>query len=135
MIKENERYLRRRLWEITENSLPLKKLGKYVYGKKVYIPKGKRTETYDLETWVVSLPFTESTDLTTLMVCLKEMIKQKEKGNIPYEELHKYTCHQLCDWFFLQNDEGGIIRNGKVTLVKYAIILKDKEGVDYGEHV
>ena len=38
-----------------------------------------------------------------------------------------YTCHQLCDCEFLE-DENGIFldSNGYLTLVKYAVILRNE---------
>lgn len=111
-----------------------------VWGKDVklhYYDKNKQeyiTDTYELESWYISLPVNEKTDTQTLIECFKHLIKEfefnKEKG---LDNIDDYTCHQLCDWVWLESEEGHIIQNcGQVTIVKYAIILRDIE-VDNGK--
>ena len=39
-------------------------------------------------------------------------------------------CHELCGWRFIVDDYEGIVRNGKATLVHYAIYLPDPQKVE-----
>ena len=98
------------------------KLFYYDEDKKEYI-----SETHELQSWYISLPCNEKTDVQTLIDCFKHLVfdfeYKKEKG---LDNTDDYTCHQLCDWEWFESEEGHIIQNcGQITLVKYAIILKD----------
>lgn len=130
-LKEIEKHLKYSLDYIRANNSPIKKTSDFVWGKDVVrmIDLGNgnyETERYDLENWYISLPCHEDTYIPTLIDCFKELVKQKDNPQSKtWEELKNYTCHQLCDWEWLENEQGQIVQNGKVTLVKYAIILKD----------
>ena len=39
-------------------------------------------------------------------------------------------CHELCGWRFIVDDYEGIVRNGKATLVHYAVYLPDPKKVE-----
>lgn len=65
----------------------------------------------------------------------EEAIKKLTKENqdmfktSDFEELNKLTCHQLCEWRYLEDDKGNIIKecgdNIIVNLVKYCIVIDE----------
>lgn len=131
-LKEIEKHLKYSLDYIRANSSPIKKTSDCVWGKNVIrtinLENGEYNEAdrHELENWYISLPCNEETYVPTLIDCFKELVRQKDNPkSMLWEEAKDYTCHQLCDWVWLENDKGEIVQNGKVTLVKYAIILKD----------
>ena len=131
IIALKERELYNRLDEIRNCKRFIKQTSNYVWGKMVrFLHKDENgnyhEEETELENWYISLPCTEKTNIDTLIDCFKSLVEDKETINgKTWEELQEYTAHQLCDWVWLTDDRGNIIRNGKATLVKYAIILKD----------
>lgn len=65
-----------------------------------------------------------------------KMFGGKKFLDLPLNEKNEYTCHQLCDWQWLIDDDGMILHekkdeNGNVvysaTLAKYAVVV-DKNG-------
>lgn len=58
---------------------------------------------------------------------LESFMQEKMYDKEPDCSLWKdYTCHQLCDWEFLEDERGIVLdSNGYLTLVKYAVILRD----------
>ena len=132
-LKDIEKILKNYLDYIKCNNSPIKKETKFVWGKDVIRMKDLGNGEYErdkheLENWYISLPCNEETYIPTLVDCLKELVRQKDNPKSFIWEIAKdYTCHQLCDWLWLENENGEIVPNGKVTLVKYAIILKDLE--------
>lgn len=131
IIALKERELYNRLDEIRNCKRLIKQTSNYVWGKDVIrmidLGNGEyEKDRHELENWYITLPCTEQTNIDTLMDCFKSLVEDKETINgKTWEELQEYTVHQLCDWVWLTDDSGKIIRNGKATLVKYAIILKD----------
>lgn len=113
-----------------------------VWGNEVIIayPASPGSETYNqlrgkLETYSVSLPVDENTDLQTLA---KEFVAQAEEiEHTAYNEaLQKWSkiypiellreimeCHELCGWSLLAHEGEGVIYYGKVTIVHYALYL------------
>lgn len=113
-----------------------------VWGNEVIIayPESPGSETYNqlrgkLETYSVSLPVDENTDLQTLA---KEFVSQaaeiehtaynealqKWSKIYPIEFLHEIMeCHELCGWSLLAHEGEGVIYYGKVTIVHYALYL------------
>ena len=117
---------------IRDTEIPLRKTSQYVWGKKVLIPiltkDGFETKEYELENWYITLPVYRTTT-TTLIDAFRTLAIDKEMENIngsTWEDVRKYTCHQLCDWEWLTGEDGRIVRDGKATLVKYAIVLEDE---------
>lgn len=96
----------------------------------------------ELETYSVRLPVDENTDLKTIAKCFvsqaeeieQEAYKQallKWSSTYPMEALRwSMTCHELCGWRFIEDLYEGIVRNGKATLVHYAIYLPDPQKVE-----
>lgn len=116
---------------------PVKESSKYIYGKEVHIPTPTLNhsnpfdvDTYELETWMVKVPYIEDT-FEFIPACrhrlesfMQEKMYEKEPNT---KKWNKYTCHQLCDWQFLEDEKGVILdSNGYLTLVKYAIIIRDE---------
>lgn len=73
-----------------------------------------------------------------------KMFGGKDFIDLPLTEKNNYTCHQLCDWMWLIDDDGMILHERKnengetiylATLAKYAVVV-DKEGkeVDRNEN-
>ena len=91
-----------------------------------------------LETHSVRLPVDENTDLKTVARCFvsqaEEIYKQallKWSLTYPVEVLRwSMICHELCGWRFVVDDYEGIVRNGKATLVHYAVYLPDPKKVE-----
>lgn len=125
-----------------------KKSNNDVWGKYIirYIKNGDDyiEEKYELENWYITLPVTLDTDLEELVKEFKLKTweftdKFMKENNLNFDDMYAYTCHQLCDWSWLADEEGSIVRKGvstkdgkilcdnSVTLVKYAKILKDVE--------
>lgn len=94
-----------------------------------------------LETYSVRLPVDETTDLKTIARCFVSQAEEIEQEaykqallkwslTYPMEALRwSMTCHELCGWRFIVDDYEGIVRNGKATLVHYAIYLPDPKKV------
>ena len=123
--------------DILKFERPVKESSKYIYGKEVHIPTPTLNhsnpfdvDTYELETWMVKVPYIEDT-FEFIPACrhrlesfMQEKMYEKEPNT---KKWNKYTCHQLCDWQFLEDEKGVILdSNGYLTLVKYAIIIRDE---------
>lgn len=56
---------------------------------------------------------------------MEEKISEKEPNPSKWNQ---YTCHQLCDWDYLTDENGNVLigLDNCVTLVKYAVILRDE---------
>lgn len=112
--------------------------------------------SYKLHNYYAPVEFTEDEILflikrlskNELVDCVSDMVAREiRKQNIkmfggekfldlPLTEKNEYTCHQLCDWQWLIDEDGMIIHekkgeNGDVvysaTLAKYAVVV-DKNG-------
>ena len=91
-------------------------------------------DRHELENWYITVPITLNTNLKDIIAECKAFCQEKDTyGLSSWEDGLNYTCYQLCDWQWLQGEDGRIIREiipGKryqATLVKYAKILKDLE--------
>lgn len=114
----------------------------HVWGAEAIIdyPEYPGSDTYKelcgkLETYRVSLPVDDNTDLQALA---KEFVTQAEKieQKAYNEALGKWSetypidilreimeCHELCGWSLLIHDGEGVICHGKATAVHYALYL------------
>lgn len=141
-IKEFENTLRNYAYaEILDYPRFIKQSNNDVWGKNIRRfykdEKGDyREDCHELENWYVTVMITEGTKLKDIIAECKAFCQEKDTyGLSSWEEGTNYTCHQLCDWTWLEGDDGKIIREVKtlrgveyrVTLVKYAKILKDLE--------
>ena len=112
-----EHCLKRVYWVAQGNSIPI-----FVDGEICNI---------DLEEWTISVDFDyESATLDSLQDLCRDLAQKAteyEREQLGNRNAHHCTCHTLGEWRFLENAVGGIINNGKVTLVKYAKILEDME--------
>lgn len=143
-IKELENMLRNYSYaEILDYPRYIKQSTNEVWGK--YIRRLYKDEKgdyhedrHELENWYITVTITKDTKLKDIIVQCKAFCQEKDtQGISSWEESENYTCHQLCDWRWLEGDDGKIIREGKhlrgqcieyyATLVKYAKILKDLE--------
>ena len=95
-----------------------------------------REDRNELENWYCTVTITDDTKLKDIIAECKAFCQEKDNQWISsWEEGENYTCHQLCDWTWLEGDDGKIIREVnapqgveyRATLVKYAKILKDLE--------
>ena len=132
MKKINDLMLKENLGKITSQiKRKIKQTSQDVWGAEIIrinMSNGNyNSERYTLETWTITLSIQEDMDIETLCdmfaycaYCYDEKQKKEYQGNSD-----KYTCYMLCDWNWLADDIGHIIRNGKATLVKYAKILKN----------
>ena len=143
-IKEFENMLRNYSYsEILDYSRFIKQSSNDVWGKTICrIGKDKKNNCYEdrqeLENWYVTVRITKDTKYNDIISECKAFCQEKDtQGISSWEESQDYTCHQLCDWRWLEGEDGRIIREGKhlhgqcveyyATLVKYAKILKDLE--------
>lgn len=118
---------------------------KDVWGQEVIVGY-LEGETYQqlrgkLESHSVKLPVDETTDLKTLAKCFVSQAEEIEieayrqallKWSLTYpiDALRwAMVCHELCGWRFIEDDYEGIIRNGKATLVHYAMYLPDPKKI------
>lgn len=114
----------------------------HVWGAEAIIdyPEYPGSDTYKelcgkLETYRVSLPVDDNTDLQALA---KEFVTQAEKieQKAYNEALGKWSetypidilreimeCHELCGWSLLIHDGEGVIYHGRATAVHYALYL------------
>lgn len=87
------------------------------------------------------IDYHDKSDLITMVE--QEIYKQNVKMfdgeeflKLPLTERNKYTCQQLCDWRWLENEDGSILRERKdehglvytAILVKYALVLDENGG-------
>ena len=88
----------------------------------------------ELENWYHTLTFTKDIKLDKIIEECKMACQEKDNQNFTsVEEAENYTCYQLCDWRWLEDEAGRIIRKTvtsdgvkyQATLVKYAKVLKD----------
>ena len=142
-IKEYEGILRNYAYaEILDYPRFIKQSNRDVWGKYIRrLYKDEKGDYYEdrheLENWYVTVQITKDTKLEDIVAECNTFCREKDTQGISLEESGNYTCHQLCDWRWLEGDDGKIIREGKnlhgqcveyyATLVKYAKILKDLE--------
>ena len=121
--------------DIVKFERPIKETSNYIWGKEAHIPTlsldpDSLYDTYELETWTVEVPFVE--DIFEFVPVCREKLKKFIENKISEEEpdsskWNQYTCHQLCDWRFLE-DESGVMLNSNncIIFVKYGVIVKDE---------
>lgn len=140
-LKEYESMLRNYLLdEILDYPRYIKQSTYDVWGKTICrIGKDKNGNYYEdrqeLENWYITVTITKDTKLTDIIAECKKFCQEKDIQGLSWEDGLNYTCHQLCDWRWLEGEDGKIIREVKTlhgvkyqaTLVKYAKILKDLE--------
>ena len=90
-----------------------------------------------LESWYHTITIKDDTKIEDIVNDCKAFCQEKDnQGITSFEEGEQYTCHQLCYWQWLINENGKIVTKVKTpqgetvyqaTLVKYAKILKDLE--------
>ena len=143
-IKEFENMLRNYSYaEILDYPRFIKQSTRDIWGKYICrFGKDEKGDYYEerqeLENWYCTVKITENTKLKDIIDECKAFCQEKDIQGISLEESDNYTCHQLCDWTWLEGDDGKIIRECKTlhgveyqaTLVKYAKILKDLEVKD-----
>lgn len=140
-IKEFENMLRNYSYaDILDYPRFIKQSSNDVWGKTICrIGKNEKgsycEDRQELENWYVTVTITNDTKLKDIISECKAFCQEKDNQGISLEESDNYTCHQLCDWRWLEGDDGKIIREAKTlhgveyyaTLVKYAKILRDLE--------
>lgn len=142
-IKEFENILRNYSYaEILDYPRFIKQSNRDVWGKEIIrLYKDKngdyQQDRNELENWYITVTITKDTMLEDIITECNAFCREKDAQDISLEESENYTCHQLCDWRWLEGEDGKIIREGKhlrgqcieyyATLVKYAKILKDLE--------
>ena len=139
-IKEYEGMLRNYSYaEILDYPRFIKQSTNDVWGKTICRfckdEKGNYCEDrQELESWYVKVMIDKDTKYKDIITECKAFCQEKDtQGITSWEDGQNYTCYQLCDWRWLEGEDGKIIREavpGKkyyATLVKYAKILKDLE--------
>ena len=147
-LKESNNFLRNSLERfINSYEPPIEYDEDHTYGKQVAIFKYKGDKwvlkRYQLETWDKTFQFvyentlsTENALLTKLEAISKDaqsFIQDFERSKVEDDQdFSDYRIYQLCDWRWLEDEDGQILRkqvhNDKIvysaTLVKYAKVLK-----------
>ena len=103
--------------------------GKYV--RRIYKigePNIYGEDNNELENWYITLPVYNETNIPTLLDVFQFLASDYEQSKIREvgEDVHNLTLYNLCDWQFLARDDGHIIHNNTVTIVRYAKILRNK---------
>lgn len=131
--------LRNAVDDIRSRPTPFRLCGDYVYGKDVCIarqgdsPSEYITDRYELESFYKTFDFQRNDSVNDFIQKVKDYVKQKEKEIADKFNGKPFTCHHLCDWLWLEDDDGKILRHGygkdkntySATLVKYAKYLED----------
>ena len=123
--------------DILKFERPVRETSQFVYGKEVHIPRFSlkpntqpEVDIYELESWRVKIPYIEDIFefIPTCRHRLESFMQEKMHEKEPDCSLWKdYTCHQLCDWEFLEDKRGSIFdSDGYLTFVKYAVILRNE---------
>lgn len=101
------------------------------------------SKAFELKQYTVNVNFTLNTYLNHRDNLIEEIVDSMSKENIkmfggqkfldlPFEEQQQYSCQQLCEWRWLPDECGNILRVNEVpgqdfsysaTLVKYAVVL------------
>ena len=131
--------------ELKEAIFPCQHSSEDVWGQEVivgYFEEGVYQQLRGkLESYSVRLPVDETTDLKTLAKCFVSQAEEIEieayrqallKWSLTYpiDALRwAMVCHELYGWRFIEDDYEGAIRNGKATLVHYAMYLPDPKKI------
>lgn len=123
--------------DILKFDRPVKETSQFVYGKEVHIPRFSlkpdaqpEVDVYKLESWRIKVPYIE--DIFEFIPSCRNRLESFMQGKMYEKEPDSmrwkdYTCHQLCDWEFLEDENGVILdSDGYLMLVKYAVILKNE---------
>lgn len=117
---------------------PVKETSKYIWGKEAHIliplsnaDSSYEERVYELETWHVKVPLTE--DIFEFVPSCREKMKKFMEEKLSQKEpdsnkWNQYTCHQLCDWDYLTDENGNVLidSNNYITFVKYGVIVKNE---------
>lgn len=112
---------------------PIKETSENLLGKNVLLFDNNGAPIiYEIQTWQVTTYIPENTDYAKLTSKIQSSLKDYELKKLSEiepdkSEWHKYTLHQLCDWQYLEDEQGCVVWSDKIILVKYAVILKDSE--------
>lgn len=125
-------------FDVLKYEKPIKNRSNCVFGGIVRrIDKDWNVVEDKIETWKKEVVFGENDTYATVIEKIREKCIEQETGDIPKEERENYTIHELCDWVWLEDENGQIVKkvetieNGEkttkymATIVKYAKILKD----------
>ena len=133
-VYQYEQDLKNHLSFVIDYARPVASSSMDVYGKNIIRtfqigePNLYGTDYHELENWYITLPLGEGTNVETLLDCFHHLAQEYEYRKIHEvgEDYQNITLHHLCDWRFLEDDEGHLIRNNTVTLVRYAKVLRNK---------
>lgn len=123
--------------QILDFKRSIKETSEKVYGKKVLLFDNDGVmHDYELQTWEVTVPFSEKMNIFDLIGGTQYLLENYELQKLSEIEPDKskwgnYTLHQLCDWKYLEDEEGHIVWGDKIIFVKYAVIIKDFEEAKY----
>lgn len=116
----------------------IKETSQFIWGKEVHIPTLTlnpkslcKEEIYELETWHVKVPLME--DIFEFIPACRKALENFMKDKVSEKEpdsskWNQYTCHQLCDWDYLTDENGNVLidLDNCVTFVKYGGIVKNE---------
>ena len=134
VIYQYEQDLKKGLEIIRDYFRPVETTARYLYGKhvvrtyKVGEPNIYGTDYDDIENWYISLPIGEGTHIPTLLDVFNHLVREYEYNKIKEigDDFQNITLHHLTYWIFLEGEDGHIIKNGMVTIVRYAKVLRNK---------
>lgn len=131
--------LRNAIDDIRNRTTPFRMSGDCVFGKEIRItrqgdtPSEYITETYELESFYKQFILHENDNLNDFIKGVKDYVEKNEKDIADKFGGKPFTCHHLCDWLWLENEDGKILRHEygshgrtySATLVKYAKYIED----------
>ena len=104
---------------------------KNVWDRDILLFKDDEPYMFEVEDWKITVDIDcENATLESIQEFCRNLAQKAteyEREQLGDRHADNCTCHTLGEWRFLKNEVGGIINNGKVTLVKYAKILEDME--------
>lgn len=105
----------------------VKRTSNNIWGKEVIVYKDlELVYRKNLETWVVDVNAPRpGMDLDLYVSEVQGALIEEEEKRVPNRDLGNYTMYQLLEWRIKEHDHFTAIKNGKVSFVKYAIILED----------
>jgi len=114
---------------------PCRCTSNYIFGKEVKLmakPHGSCLGL--LQPWIISYTIDPKQDLKSIVsnvidfFVISASAYEKAMADRLYNiNVSNIVCHQLCDWIFSESDDGHVVKDNTVTLVKYALVTKDFE--------
>lgn len=124
-IKLNDLLCEARQQALEECVFPIKHSSENIWGKEVILHTCKDViHREPLQDWFLQFNLVNYKDVDSLAQAIRTAIIDYEANKVPKELWDNYTIYQLAEWDFLYH-EGSIVKDFKITLVKYAAAVYD----------